>query len=128
MIFRETWIYACDGTNVEWCGVFHLYRGFFRRVTYEGLFIKGSAKIVTPPPLEYKGFKRKTYKKGEIIRLLIVRSNWGRRKIDHSTLIYKGNNGLVLKKKNDPRSKYFYGPVSTILGRKRFMSLFSYIL
>ncbi len=128
MIFRESWVYFADGTNIEWYRVFHLYRGFVRRVTYEGLFMKGSVKVVIPPKLEYRGFKRKYYKKGDVIRSILVRTNWARRKIDHSAIFYKCNNAIMIKKKNDPRSKYFYGPVSTILNRKRFMALFSYNL
>ena len=85
-------------------------------------------KFVTPPKLEYRGFKRKYYKKGDVIRSILVRTRWLKRKIDHSSINFRGNDAIIIKKKNDPRSKYFYGPVSTNLGRKRFMALFSYNL
>lgn len=124
MVMRKSWIYIADGTNVVWYRIFHLYKGFFRRVSYEGFFIKGSVRVVIPPQLEYRGFKRKYYKKGQILRSLLVRTRWSRKKIDHSRIFYKSNDAILIKKKSELRSKYFYGPVSTIVGRKRFMALF----
>ena len=59
MIAKQTWIHVSDNTNVRWLRTFHLYKGFHRRCTTVGFFVKGSARIVEPPRLEYKGFKFK---------------------------------------------------------------------
>ena len=74
MIQKQTWLNVADNTNVVWLQTFHLYKGFHRKSTTLGFFIKGSARIVEPPRIEYKGFKFKFNKKGNICRGLFVRS------------------------------------------------------
>ena len=59
MIFKQTWLSVSDNTNVRWLQVFHLYKGFHRKSTKVGFFIKGSARVIEPPRIEYKGFKFK---------------------------------------------------------------------
>lgn len=124
MIFKETWLNVSDNTNVSWLQAFQLYKGFNRKSTKIGFFIKGSAKIVEPPRLEYKGFKVKFNKKGDICRSLFVRSKYFVFKLDGSVLNFKNNNIILLKKKQDVKSKYLYGPVSYNLKRKKFINLF----
>lgn len=128
MIFKQTWLSIADNTNVRWLQVFHLYKGFHRKSTKIGFFIKGSARVVEPPRQEYKGFKFKFNKKGDICRGLIVRNKYNIRKKDGSSVYFNGNNTILLKKKQDLKSKYLYGPVSTLIKRKKFLTLFSYVL
>ena len=56
MIFKQTWLEVADNTNVRWLQVFHLYKGFYRKSTKIGFFIKSTARVVEPPRIEYKGF------------------------------------------------------------------------
>ena len=44
-------------------------------MTTQSYFVKGSARVVESPRLEYKGFKYKFNIKGDISRLLIIRIN-----------------------------------------------------
>ena len=76
MIFKKTWLYVADNTNVDWIQTFHLYGGFFRKVSKVGLFLKSSARVVEPPRIEYKGFKFKFNKKGDICRGIVIRSKF----------------------------------------------------
>ena len=126
MIFKQTWLNVSDNTNVRWIQVFHLYKGFHKKVSKLGFFIKGSARIVEPPRLEYKGFKFKFNKKGDICRGIIIRVKFNIYKNDGSSIYFKNNNTVLLKKKQDLKSKYLYGPVSYKLKRKKFLSLFPY--
>lgn len=128
MIFKQTWLSISDNTNVEWLQVFHLYKGFYRKYTKVGYFIKGSARVVEPPRIEYKGFKVKFNKKGDICRGLIVRARYKLFKLDGSSLYFKHNNAILLKKKQDLKSKYLYGPVSYKIKRKRFLSVYRTVL
>jgi large subunit ribosomal protein L14 len=128
MIFKQTWLSIADNTNVRWLQVFHLYKGFHRKSTKIGFFIKGSARVVEPPRQEYKGFKFKFNKKGDVCRGLIVRNKYNVNKKDGSALYFSGNNTILLKKKQDLKSKYLYGPVSTLIKRKKFLTLFTYVL
>ena len=126
MILKESWVWVSDATNIRWIKTFHLYKGFFRKKTKQSFFIKGSARIVEPPRIEYKGFKYKYNLKGDISRLLIVKTNSKLLIRDGSTVRFNSNTGILIKKKSEPRSKYVYGPIYAVFKRKRFLSLFKY--
>ncbi len=80
--------------------------------------------MVEPPRIEYKGFKFKFNKKGDICRGLLIRSRYFIFKADGSTILFKNNNTILLKKKQELKSKYLHGPVSFNLKRKKFINLF----
>ncbi len=96
---KESWVFVADNTNICWVKIFHLYKGFHRKSTKEGYFIKGSARVVEPPRLEYKGFKYKYSVKGNIVRSLIVRTNRINRKHDGTNLKFFNNSIIIIKKK-----------------------------
>jgi large subunit ribosomal protein L14 len=128
MICKKTWLNIADNTNVRWIQVFHLYKGFYRRVSSIGFFVKGSARIVEPPRIEYKGFKFKFNKKGDICRSILIRTRKSFCKVDGTTVLFNSNEGLLIRKKQDLKSKYIFGPVTTGLKRRKFKSLFKVIL
>lgn len=128
MIFKQTWLNISDGTNVRWLQTFHLYKGFDRKFSKIGFFIKGSARVVEPPRIEYKGFKVKFNKKGDICRGLLVRTKFMIKKYDGSPVYFNSNDSVLLKKKNDIKSKYLYGPVPLKIKRKKFLTLFNFII
>lgn len=128
MITRQTWVHASDNTNVRWLKTFHLYKGFDRRSTTVGFFIKASARVVEPPRLEYKGFKFKFNKKGDICRAMLVRCAWPLRRLDGSVAVFLTNSGILIKKKQNVKSKYIQGPSTYHLKRKKFKSLFKTLL
>ena len=128
MLFKESWTGVSDNTNVKWLQIFHLYKGFHRKSTKPGFFVKGTARVVEPPKLEYKGFKRKFNKKGDICRAIIVRGLYNIRKPDGSALRFKQNSVVLLKKKNDLKSKYLYGPIPSGVRRKKFLNLFKKVI
>ena len=43
---------------------------------------------------------------------------------DMSTVKLKGNGGFLIKKRQDPKSKFINGPVSKTIRRKKFQVLF----
>jgi len=128
MILKLTWLSIADNTNVKWLQVFHLYKGFHRKRTGLGFFIKGSARIVEPPRIEYKGFKFKFNKKGDICRSIIVRTKFPTKRLDGSVLYFRYNNALLIRKKQDLKSKYVFGPISSTINRKKFKSIFKTII
>lgn len=117
-----------DNTNVNWLQTFHLYKGFYRKFTKIGHFIKGSARSVEPPRIEYKGFKVKFNKKGDICRGLIIRNKYNVQNVDGSVLYFFNNSIILLKKKQELKSKYLFGPVSRLMRRKKFILLFKFAL
>lgn len=127
MIFKKTWLNVADNTNVNWIQTFHLYKGFYRKSTTIGQFIKGSARSVEPPRIEYKGFKVKFNKKGDICRGLLIRTNYAVSNLDGIGVKFFNNSIILLKKKQDLKSKYLFGPISKRLRRKKFVILFKSI-
>lgn len=128
MILKQTWVSAADNTNVRWLKVFHLYKGFYRHYSPVGGFVKGSVRVVEPPRLEYKGFKFKFNKKGNICRMLIVRASRPVLRLDGSTSLFRHNSGILIKKKQNPKSKYLQGPTVALLRRKKFKTLYKIVL
>lgn len=128
LIFKKTWLSVADNTNVRWLQIFQLYKGFHRKSTKVGFFVKGSARVVEPPRLEYKGFKFKFNKKGDICRGLFIRGRYLIRKDDGSSVYFKNNDTVLLKKKQDLKSKYLHGPVPYKIKRKKFLSLFKSVV
>ena len=127
MLYKESWVYITDNTNIRWVKVFHLYKGFYRKTSSIGFFIKGSARIVEPPRLEYKGFKYKYNLKGDIVRLLIVRVNKNIILNDGSIFQFYDNSVLSIKKKQDLKSKFINGPILKNFKRLKFLTLFKII-
>jgi large subunit ribosomal protein L14 len=128
MIQKKSWLNVSDNTNVNWLQTFHLYKGFKRRSSTIGFFIKGSARVVEPPRVEYKGFKFKFNKKGNICRGLLVRTAYTNSRLDGATASFYENSTILIKKKQNPKSKYIFGPTLSGLKRKKFKSLFKSVV
>jgi ribosomal protein L14 len=128
MIQKETWMYITDNTNIRWLKVFHLYKGFFRKISRESDFIKGSARIVEPPRLEYKGFKYRYNIKGDIERGLIVRTVKSIHHKDSSSTQFNNNSLIIIIKKFDFKSKYLNGPINKSYRRKKLKILFKAVV
>jgi ribosomal protein L14 len=128
MIQKESWVFASDNTNINWIKTFHLYKGFHRKKTNIGFFIKGSARSVEPPRMEYKGFKYKYSVKGDIAKMFVSKSNL--HELNKSSFEYriKGNSGFILKKKLTPRSKFLNKPILRLLPRKKVKSLYKIVV
>jgi ribosomal protein L14 len=93
-----------------------------------GDFVKGSAKDVEPPRIEYKGFKVKFNKKGDICKGLIVRSRYDILNVDGGVTKFFNNSTILLKKKQELKSKYLFGPISKRMRRKKFTILFKTVI
>lgn len=128
VLFKESWLFVADNTNIRWIKIFQLYKGFRRKSTKLGFFIKGSARVVEPPRIEYKGFKYKYSIKGDIARMLIIRSPLAERNATGNSTRFEGSGGIVIKKRTDTRSRFLNGPISACLRRKKFQTLFKKVV
>lgn len=108
--------------------IFHLYKGFHRKSTTIGFFVKGSARVVEPPRIEYKGFKYKYSIKGDIARTLIVRTNLPVNNNSHNSITLQTNSGVCIKKRSETKSKYINGPITIGFRRRRLASLFKTVI
>lgn len=76
MLQKQTFVQIGDSTNGRWGQTFHLYKGFFRKFTYNGLIIKVAIKKIKAPIKYYKGVRVKPLKKGQRRRGLINSTSW----------------------------------------------------
>ena len=107
---------------------FSIIWGGARRATRLGFFIKGAARVVRPPRLEYRGFKFKIFNRGEIVRLLIGRQCGACRRVGGGAITTTTNAAITLKRRHDVQSQYLRGPTFRQLGRKRLLVLFRYVV
>jgi ribosomal protein L14 len=105
-----------------------LYKGFKRTVSFTGDFVKGSVRVALAPRLEYKGFKFKYNVKGNICRGLLIRTYSPSRSIDGARSNFFVNNAVLIRKKQNIKSKYVFGPVEKNLKRKKLKTLFKTII
>ena len=50
------------------------------------------------------------------------------KKMDGGVVYFNSNNAILIRKKQDLKSKYIFGPVTTTLHRKKFKTLFNKVL
>jgi len=125
MIQKKTFLKTSDKTNVKWMQTIHLYKGFNRKSSKISLFLKNAAKKVKAPKIEYKGFKRKYIKKGDLIRSLIIKTIYTNSLKSTFLVNFLSNSTIIIKKKNLTRSKYFFGIISKCVLRKKMILLFN---
>ena len=128
MLLKESWINISDNTNIRWVKIFHLYKGFFRKKTYNGLFVKGSARVVEPPRIEYKGFKYKYSLKGDINRSWVVRTIFKNCSKDSSVILFGHNASILINKKQNVKSKFLNGPITQNIRIKKLHSVFNVVI
>jgi len=119
MIQKQTYLVPLDKCGVWWVCAFHLYHGFFRKISHTGEFIKVSIKITKP--------KNNLKKKGKV-KAIIIRTKKFFYKIDKTSLVFYTNSVILLKKRLTPRGRELFGPVLFNIKRKKFLSSFSHVI
>lgn len=115
MILKESCLIPADKCGVDLVKTFHLYRGFNRRCSYCGDFIKISVRRTAPN----NWVKKKTKIKG-----IIVRSAYSNSRLDGINFRFKENNLVLLKKRLTTKGKEIVGPVVRSIKRKKFVNAF----
>lgn len=97
----------------------HLYKGFCRKTSYTGDFIRVSIKKTKPSMWKERGSRYSS---------LIVRTSKENFKLDGSFFFFKSNSCVILKKRLSSLGKELLGPASSVVYRKKFLSSFAGIL
>lgn len=58
----------------------------------------------------------------------LTRSNLHSRYNDTSIIQLAGNGGFIIKKRQEPKSKFLYGPIFSPIRRRKFKTLFKTII
>ena len=107
-------------TPSDLCGVwivrtFHLYGGFFRRWAKIGTFVKTSVRRTKSRNFVKKKKKSITFN---------IRTCYNLKKFDGSSIRFKKNNCILLKRRMTPRGDFIYGPIPKIVNRRKFIASF----
>jgi ribosomal protein L14 len=128
MLQKQSLINISDNSGIKWFQIFHLYGGSFCSNINPGFYCKGSAKIVKAPRNEYKGFKFKTIKRGDIFKTLFIRGKYNSLYMDFNSIKFNFNNNIVIKSKKEPKFKHLYGPILYKFPKKKSIYLFKSII
>lgn len=93
-----------------------MYRGFCRKHSFVGDFVKVSVQKVSPE----NWIKKKTKLKSIIVRTKFTIFN-----NDGTSFYFKENNSVLLKKRLSTKGKEIVGPASRTIKRKKFVSSFA---
>ena len=116
MIQKASILIPSDKCGVFTVNTFHLYRGFSRKFSKFGEYIKISVRKTKPENVLTKKIKRKA---------IIVRTKKCIALHDGSSIRFDYNSVIILKKRLTPEGKEIFGPISRNFKKKKFLSSFS---
>ena len=119
MIQKTSILVPTDKCGVLNINVFHLYKGFNRRFSYFGDYIKVSVKKTKPETTLIKKSKRKA---------LLVRTKKNININDGGYIRFDYNSAVILKKRLTPEGKELFGPILRNFKKKKFLSSFSGVI
>ncbi len=119
MVLKESILVPADRCGVKFIKVFHLYRGWNRKCSHIGDFLKISVRKTVPS----NWIKKKTKLKAFILRTKFKTTN-----NDGSSFNFKENNAVLLKKRLTTKGKEIWGPSIKKIKRRKFLaSLVGYL-
>jgi ribosomal protein L14 len=116
MIQKNSIVKPGDSTGVLKTKVFHIYKGSRAKIAIIGDFVKVSVKETTPDNLIKKKSKHKS---------ILIRTKFRNSRKCGSSILFKENSLILLKKRLTPKSKTLKGPISINIKRKKFLSSFT---
>lgn len=116
MIQKGTRVSPADSCGVIWAKVFHLYYGFNRKVAKTGSFVKSSVRETKPNNWLVKKSK---------VKGIVIRTKKELTKLDGTTIKFKSNSVILLKKRMNTYGNRLLGPIPATIRRKKFLHSFS---
>lgn len=116
MIQQESELEVADNTGAKRVRCFKVLGGSKRRYAHVGDVIICSVKEADP---------RGSVKKGDVVRVVIVRTKKDIRRADGSFLKFYDNSGVIIDEKNNPRGSRIFGPVAREVREAGFVKISS---
>ena len=113
MILKESFLVPADRCGVKFVKAFHLYRGWNRKFSYIGDFIKVSVR---------KTAANNWVKKKTKLKAFILRTKYKTTNNDGSSFYFKENNAVLLKKRLTTKGKEIWGPSIKKIKRRKFLA------
>ena len=119
MIQKGTYLIPMDKCGVWWVNTFHLYGGFYKKITKTGNFVKVSVRNTRP----LNWVTKKTKLNG-----IVVLTRKENRYLDGTFIKFKFNSLVLLKKRLSSKGKEIVGPGLRLTQRKKFLMSFPGVL
>jgi len=116
MIQTESWLNVADNTGAKTIGTIRILGGSRRRAGSIGDVIVASIKDATPGG---------SVKKGEIVKAVIVRTTFEKRRPDGTHIRFDDNAAVIIDKDGNPKGTRIFGPVARELREHGYMKIVS---
>ena len=116
MIQLRSILDVADNTGAKRVGCIKVIGRSNKKYAQIGDIITASVKESTPDGV---------VKKGEVVRAVIVRTNFSIKRLDGSALKFDSNAVVIVDKQGNPRGTRVFGPVARELRDKNFMKIIS---
>jgi large subunit ribosomal protein L14 len=116
MIQQETELEVADNSGAKRVKCFKVLGGSRRRYAYVGDIVVASVQEALPEG---------SVKKGDVVKVVIVRTKFNIRRKDGSKLRFDRNNCVLIDDKNNPRGTRIFGPVAREVRDRGFLKISS---
>ena len=116
MLQTESRINIADNTGAKEVGVIRILGGSYVRSAGIGDIVVASVKFATPGGVA---------KKGEVVKVLIVRTKKPKKRKDGTHIRFDDNAGVIIDKDGNPKGTRIFGPVARELREKGYMKIVS---
>ena len=116
MVQPQTRLKVADNTGAKEIMCIRVLGGSHRKSGSIGDIIVASVKKATPGG---------TVKKGDVVKAVIVRTTFGVRRKDGSTIKFDDNAAVIIDKEKQPKGTRIFGPIARELREKDYMKIIS---
>lgn len=116
MLQNLSWLNIADNTGIKEAMVIRVLGGSNKKNAGVGDIVICSAKTVTPNGM---------IKKGQVVKVVIVRSVFGVKRADGTKVRFDDNAGVVIKEDKTPRGTRVFGVIAREVKEKGFNKIAS---
>ncbi|HAA85294.1 MAG TPA: 50S ribosomal protein L14 [Kosmotogaceae bacterium] len=116
MIQNQTYVKVADNSGARVLKVIRVTGGYQKRSGTVGDIVVASVREATP---------HTDFKKGDIVRAVVVRTRKGIRRNDGSHLKFDDNAAVIIDPQNQPRGTRVFGPIAREIREKGFAKIAS---
>ncbi len=116
MIQERTILRVADNSGARLVRVFRMHGGSRRRYAYIGDVVTASVQ---------SALADSNVKKGEVVKLVIVRTRKERRRPDGSYVRFDDNAGVLIDENGEPRGTRIFGPIARELRERNYLKIIS---
>ncbi len=116
MIQQQSYLIAADNSGARELMCIHVSGSSGRRYAYLGDVVVCAVKDALPGA---------TVKKGDVVKVVVVRQRKESRRADGSYIRFDDNAGVLITDEGEPRGTRIFGPVARELREKNYLKIIS---